>query len=110
MDITVNLNDSLSVIGYGVNEQGDSGFDLPNNNPLATNVKIEILEDGLIGNKYDTTKTNACFGDSGSALYKSGRIVGIESFGTTETCREGDINIFTDIRSSENQAFLRKYL
>lgn len=109
-DENVQINDQLSVIGYGVDENDNAGASLPGSNPKAAKIKVEIIEDGVIGNRYDSTKTNACFGDSGASLYKSGKIVGIESFGTTENCKDGDVNIFADVRSAGNRAFLDKYI
>ena len=103
----VKKGDRLSVIGFGLDEDGNLGTGLPNGNPKGTNVKVSDVSDSLILSRYDDTKTNPCFGDSGASAIKDGKIVGIESGGTVDDCLDGDINIFTSIKVPENVEFIQ---
>lgn len=95
----VSIGDRLTVIGYGRNEDGLSGLGLPGANPRVTDIEVVDINPTIIANTFEATNSNACFGDSGAAAFWDGRIVGVESAGTTSTCQEGDINFFTRTRS-----------
>lgn len=105
----VSRGDLLAFIGYGKDNSGEFGLDLPNENPRAAYVRVEDVSAGIIFNVFEGTRSNPCFGDSGGAAIKNGKIVGIESGGTTQSCREGDINLFAAVKNRENLDFLRSF-
>lgn len=103
----IKIGDTVSIIGFGTDEAGDFGSDLPGGNPRATSLKVADTESGLFATLYDDTETSPCFGDSGGSAVKDGIIVGVESAGTTEDCRAGDVNIFTAMNVDSNIEFIR---
>lgn len=99
---------TIMTYGYGRDENEASGTLKAAYMKVSHNTPIWLVAG------YDTTKTNACYGDSGGpAVVKVegvAAIAAITSFGTvTLECKDGDYTFFPLLSRSENLSFIKKY-
>jgi hypothetical protein len=103
----VQAGDFLTFVGYGVDNDGNFGQSLPNQNPRVTDIRVIGLDFGVIVTRFEETNSNPCFGDSGGGAFLDGRLVGVESSGRDEReCREGGQNFLTDLQNGGNLGFI----
>lgn len=104
-------NDTVSVIGYGLDEYGDFGV-------LRQGVaRIDQVDGQFFQTLFDSfLQANSCSGDSGGPAILSYRdasgqlrkgIIGTVSTGTTNDCLFGDRTFYVNIQSPEVLQFIR---
>ncbi|MCI5065550.1 trypsin-like serine protease [bacterium] len=100
---------TISIFGYGLDENGDSGV-LESGEML-----ISSITQAHIAARYNGNGSNPCFGDSGGpAIYtfvdengvEQDTIVGIVSSGELITCLEGDRTLFANATSADVFSFI----
>ena len=95
--------DSIYVYGFGIDENGETAVDHDwGNSARRTSMVVVELTQGGIVSQFDITRSGACEGDSGGPVLAesdggSWGIAGVTSGGTTETCREGTYEVFSEI-------------
>lgn len=105
---TPSSGERIIIYGYGTTESNTFDGAL-----RAAYMKITNVLSPFITADYDTTKTNACNGDSGgpAIMLKNGvaGIIGITSFGVQTSCLSGDITHFPLMSYNKNLRFIKKY-
>lgn len=120
----VKNGDEATIYGYGVDENDKDYLDRESKSLLETRVKTKRFTEKrykrtLFYSRYRTTRTGACHGDSGAAVYKATQSGELGIVGTvfgggdinkhTDSCvGNGVIGIYIDLQSSEVQRFLRR--
>ena len=87
------VSGKVIIAGYGEDEHGNSNI------LRAAYAKIYRNHQSVVTTRYDDTKTQTCFGDSGGPLFVriNGQLAvyGITSVGNSSNCKSGDITSYT---------------
>lgn len=103
----INIDQVISIFGYGLTDaNNDKSF---SNEVRGGEMSIDILGPSNFGAVFRKDGSNTCFGDSGGPVFVGNGeagIVGITSLGTN-SCKVGELSIFTNLATPEVQALLR---
>lgn len=107
---SVQVDDTLSIFGFGKNEDGDFGV------LTSGEVKVDAITSSTFITRFNDGFSNTCQGDSGGpALLTVGRsnggartgVVGIASNGENRSCSPGDRAAFTNVQNASVLDYIR---
>jgi len=104
---TVTSGDTLSIFGYGVDENGTRDFQQLRSGQM----KVSDVTESHIFAEFNGQGSDTCQGDSGGPAFvvQGARlaIAGIVSTGTDANCKVGDVTLFTKLSKPEILDFIR---